>query len=155
MALDHNRRGRLDDDREDEGLDDKEFPQPTGELETLEADSLVLALGQDVDLTLLNEDAGIVIENVVVRVGPDMMTGRPGVFAGGDMAPPNARGHRRRRPRSRRPARCVDAYLRSAPYVARPSTGRRASTGSNAWYYEDAPPGRCGRRSRRCAGSRI
>jgi NADPH-dependent glutamate synthase beta subunit-like oxidoreductase len=26
------------------------FPQPTGEFETLEADSLVLALGQDVDL---------------------------------------------------------------------------------------------------------
>ncbi len=29
-------------------LDDKGFPQPTGELETIEADSLILALGQDV-----------------------------------------------------------------------------------------------------------
>ena len=35
-------------------LDDKGFPQPTGEFETLEADSLVLALGQDVDLSLLD-----------------------------------------------------------------------------------------------------
>ena len=34
-------------------LDEKGFPQPTGEFETLEADSLVLALGQDVDLSLL------------------------------------------------------------------------------------------------------
>ena len=35
-------------------LDAKGFPQPTGEFETLEADSLVLALGQDVDLSLLD-----------------------------------------------------------------------------------------------------
>src|SRR5438105_123847 len=33
-------------------LDAKGFPQPTRELETLAADSLVLALGQDVDLSL-------------------------------------------------------------------------------------------------------
>ncbi|MGO9740971.1 MAG: NAD(P)-binding protein, partial [Roseiarcus sp.] len=68
-------------------LDEKGFPQPTGEFETLEADSLVLALGQDVDLSLLDNCPGIVIENGVVKVGPDMMTGRKGVFAGGDMAP--------------------------------------------------------------------
>ena len=30
-------------------LDDRGFPQPTGEIETLEADSLILALGQDTD----------------------------------------------------------------------------------------------------------
>ena len=34
-------------------LDDKGFPQPTGEFEKLAADSVVLALGQDVDLGLL------------------------------------------------------------------------------------------------------
>jgi NADPH-dependent glutamate synthase beta subunit-like oxidoreductase len=36
-------------------LDDKGFPQPTGEFETLQADSVVLALGQDVDLSLLQQ----------------------------------------------------------------------------------------------------
>jgi NADPH-dependent glutamate synthase beta subunit-like oxidoreductase len=40
-------------------LDDKGFPQPTGEFETLEADSVVLALGQDVDLGLLNGVPGL------------------------------------------------------------------------------------------------
>src|SRR6266542_4470372 len=40
-------------------LDDKGNPQPTGEFETLEADSLVLALGQDVDLSLLENVAGL------------------------------------------------------------------------------------------------
>ena len=39
-------------------LDEKGFPQPTGEFETLEADSLVLALGQDVDLSLLDNAPG-------------------------------------------------------------------------------------------------
>ena len=40
-------------------LDEKGFPQPTGEFETLEANSLVLALGQDVDLSLLDGVPGL------------------------------------------------------------------------------------------------
>ena len=40
-------------------LDEKGFPQPTGEFETLEADSVVLALGQDVDLSLLDGVPGL------------------------------------------------------------------------------------------------
>ncbi len=63
-------------------LDERGFPQPTGEFETLEADLLVLALGQEADLSLLDNASGIVIDKGVVKVGPDMMTGRPGVFAG-------------------------------------------------------------------------
>ena len=43
-------------------LDDKGFPQPTGEFETLEADSLVLALGQDVDLSLLEGVPGLEVD---------------------------------------------------------------------------------------------
>src|SRR5512143_1702511 len=68
-------------------LDEKGFPQPTGEFETLEADSLVLALGQDVDLSLLENVPGLEVSDGVVKVGADMMTGYPGVFAGGDMVP--------------------------------------------------------------------
>ena len=69
-------------------LDATGFPQPTGELEVLESDSLVLALGQDVDLSLLNGVRGLEIKrDGVVGVGPNMMTGYPGIFAGGDMVP--------------------------------------------------------------------
>jgi 2-oxoacid:acceptor oxidoreductase delta subunit (pyruvate/2-ketoisovalerate family) len=119
-------------------LDGTGFPQPTGEFETLEADSLVLALGQDVDLSLLNNAPGIVIENGVVKVGPDMMTGRRGVFAGGDMAPSErtvtvAIGH------GKKAARCVDAYLSGRIYVAPPKHGLAGFDRLNAWYYEDAP----------------
>ncbi len=119
-------------------LDDKGFPQPTGEFETLEADSLVLALGQDVDLSLLNNAPGIAIENGVVKVGPDMMTGRKGVFAGGDMAPSErtvtvAVGH------GKKAARCVDAYLRGEAYAPAAKHGPASFDRLNAWYYEDAP----------------
>ncbi len=68
-------------------LDETGFPQPTGEFETLAADSLVLALGQDVDLSLLDGVPGLEIESGVVKVAPNMMTGHPGIFAGGDMVP--------------------------------------------------------------------
>ncbi len=119
-------------------LDSTGFPQPTGEFETLEADSLVLALGQDVDLSLLEHAPGIVIENGVVKVGPDMMTGRAGVFAGGDMAPSErtvtvAVGH------GKKAARCVDAYLRNEAYVAPQKHALASFDRLNAWYYEDAP----------------
>jgi len=49
-------------------LDEKGFPQPTGEFETLEADSVVLALGQDVDLSLIEGVPGLAVEGGVVQV---------------------------------------------------------------------------------------
>jgi thioredoxin reductase len=108
-------------------LDDKGFPQPTGELETLEADSLVLALGQDVDLTLLDGVPGVVIKDGVVQVAPNMMTGYPGLFAGGDMVPSERTvtvgvGH------GKKAARHIDGWLRACPARSRPSTSSRAST---------------------------
>jgi len=119
-------------------LDDQGFPQPTGEFETLEADSLVLALGQDVDLSLLDHAPGIVIDKGVVKVGANMMTGRPGVFAGGDMAPSErtvtvAVGH------GKKAARHIDAWLRGAVFEPAPKHGPAGADRLNAWYYEDAP----------------
>ncbi|MFO7251287.1 MAG: NAD(P)-binding protein, partial [Actinomycetes bacterium] len=64
-------------------LDESGFPQPTGEFEELDADTVVLALGQEPDLALLEGLPGVEIEKGVVKVGPNMMTGYPGVFAGG------------------------------------------------------------------------
>jgi thioredoxin reductase len=93
-------------------LDEKGNPQPTGELETLKADSLVLALGQDVDLALLEGVPGLVVRDGVVQVDPEtMMTGHAGLFAGGDMVPADrnvtvAIGH------GKKAARHIDAWLR-------------------------------------------
>ena len=119
-------------------LDASGFPQPTGETEVLAADSVVLALGQDADLSLLAGVDGVEVEHGVVRVGPDLMTGAAGIFAGGDMVPDErtvtvAVGH------GRRAAHHVDAWLRgttwSPPPPAPPATADRLNT----WYYADAP----------------
>jgi 2-oxoacid:acceptor oxidoreductase delta subunit (pyruvate/2-ketoisovalerate family) len=119
-------------------LDAKGFPQPTGEFETLEADSLVLALGQDVDLSLLNGVPGLVVKDGVVEVGPNMMTGYPGLFAGGDMVPSErtvtvAVGH------GKKAARNIDAWLAGRTYEAPPKHDIAAFDKLNAWYYADAP----------------
>ena len=56
-------------------LDDKGFPQPTGETEELGADSLIMALGQEADLSLMENADSIEIEDGVVKVNSQMMTG--------------------------------------------------------------------------------
>jgi 2-oxoacid:acceptor oxidoreductase delta subunit (pyruvate/2-ketoisovalerate family) len=119
-------------------LDAKGVPQPTGELETLEADSVVLALGQDVDLSLLDRVPGLVKEDGVVKVGPNMMTGHAGIFAGGDMVPAErtvtvAVGH------GKKAARHIDAWLRGGDYDPGPKHEVADFAKLNPWYYADAP----------------
>src|ERR1017187_319475 len=43
-------------------LNEEGFPEPTGEFEALDADVLVLALGQDTDLSLLEDESDIAIK---------------------------------------------------------------------------------------------
>jgi NADPH-dependent glutamate synthase beta subunit-like oxidoreductase len=119
-------------------LDETGFPQPTGELEELEADSVVLALGQDTDLSLLDGVAGIEVDDGVVQVGPNMMTGHDGVFAGGDMVPDERTvtvgiGH------GKKAARNIDGWLRGEPYEAPPKHELVTFEMLNTWYYADAP----------------
>ena len=49
-------------------LDETGYPQPTGEFETIAGDSLILALGQDTDLSFLERVPGIEICDGVVKV---------------------------------------------------------------------------------------
>jgi 2-oxoacid:acceptor oxidoreductase delta subunit (pyruvate/2-ketoisovalerate family) len=119
-------------------LDEKGFPQPTGEYETLETDSLVLALGQDVDLSLLDGVPGLEITDGVVQVASNMMTGHAGIFAGGDMVPSErtvtvAVGH------GKKAARHIDAWLRGAIYASAEKHELASIDKLNAWYYADAP----------------
>ena len=48
---------------------------------------MVLALGQDVDLSLIEGVPGLTVQDGVVQVNAQMMTGHAGIFAGGDMVP--------------------------------------------------------------------
>jgi NADPH-dependent glutamate synthase beta subunit-like oxidoreductase len=97
-------------------LDGGGRPQPTGRFETLTADAIILALGQETDSGFLRRVPGIAFgPDGTVLVGPDMMTGRAGVFAGGDMVPGERSvtvsvGH------GKRAARHIDAWLRGGEY---------------------------------------
>ena len=118
-------------------------PDPTGELETIDADTLVLAIGQNVDLSVVERAPGVRVVDRVVEVDAHMMTGHPGLFAGGDMVPCErtiavAVGHgaeggaQHRRMAARR--RCA---------TPRPSSRSPASSRST--------PGTTGRPIRRCS----
>lgn len=119
-------------------IDESGRPTPTGEFETLEADTLVLALGQDVDLSFLESVADISIKDGVVEVNAQMMTGYTGLFAGGDMVPSErtvtrAVGH------GKKAAKNIDAWLRGKAHND-PAKHKTADfEGLNTWYYGDAP----------------
>ncbi|HTK67132.1 MAG TPA: NAD(P)-binding protein [Pseudonocardia sp.] len=118
-------------------LDDSGYPRPTGEFEQLPADSLVLAVGQDSDLSAVEGVAGIEIENGAVRVDRSMMTGHPGVFAGGDVVPDQRSvtvgiGH------GLKAAGAIHAWLGAgSPATEEPAAPADFGT-LNTWYYTDA-----------------
>ena len=119
-------------------LDDKGFPQPTGEFEELGADSLIMALGQEADLGLIEKAHDIQIDDGVVQVNNQMMTGLHGVFAGGDMVPSErtvtvAIGH------GKKASRYIDAYLRGTTYTPGAQHADATFDRMTPWYYADAP----------------
>ncbi|MBQ8828680.1 MAG: NAD(P)-binding protein [Burkholderiaceae bacterium] len=119
-------------------LDENGHPQPTGEFETVQADAVVLALGQSVDLGLLDKVSGLNIKNGVVQVDTNMYTGVPGIYAGGDMVPGDrnvtvAIGH------GYKAARAIDAYLKGEELVIPLKKEIASYENLNTWYYADAP----------------
>ena len=118
-------------------LDEHGFPQPTGEFDTLEADSVVLALGQDCDLTLIEDLEGVTIDDGVVQVGDNMMTGYEGVFAAGDMVP-GERTVTAGIGGGKLAARHIDAWLRGSAWTHPPRPDLATFDRLNTWYYSDA-----------------
>ncbi|WP_329282192.1 NAD(P)-binding protein [Streptomyces sp. NBC_01451] len=119
-------------------LDESGFPQTTGEFEELEADTVVLALGQESDLSLLKDVPDLALDHGRVQVADGLMTSHRGIFAGGDMVPADrtvtvAVGH------GKKAARHIDAYLRGTPYEPGVKHAPADFDRLNTWYYADAP----------------
>ncbi|MCP4993609.1 MAG: NAD(P)-binding protein [Gammaproteobacteria bacterium] len=114
-------------------------PEPTGEFETLEADALILAVGQDTDTGFLEKVPGIIFKrDGTVVVGDDMMTGHNGIFAGGDMVPSDrsvtiAVGH------GKKAARFINGYLRNEAYVPEPKHPIIGHDKLRLWFRTHAP----------------
>jgi NADPH-dependent glutamate synthase beta subunit-like oxidoreductase len=115
-------------------------PIPTGEFETLEADSLILALGQDTETDFLKGIDGIEFKSDgTVVVDQAMMTGHAGIFAGGDMVPSErtvtiATGH------GKKAARNIDAWLNQGSYQKPANNQPIPFEKLHVWYRTDAPP---------------
>ncbi len=119
-------------------LDESGFPEPTGRFETVAADTVILALGQETDTGFLRSVPGVEFErDGTVRVSDSLMTGCPGVFAGGDMVPAERTvtvgvGH------GKRAAREIDAWLRGAELKRPPKHPLATFEMLNLWYFGDA-----------------
>ena len=119
-------------------LDESGYPQPTGRFETLAADTVILALGQETDTAFLREVPGVEFDrDGTVRVSSSLMTGVAGIFAGGDMVPAErtvtvAVGH------GKKAARHIDRWLRASAAV-RPAKHDLATFDRlHLWYFGDA-----------------
>lgn len=118
---------------------EKGEPVPTGEYETLEADNLILALGQDTDTAFLRNIQGLgFAKDGALVIGKDMSTGAPGIFAGGDVVPGErsvaiAIGH------GKRAARHIDGWLKEIPYTKPPSPKTASFRHLHRWYRTEAP----------------
>lgn len=114
-------------------------PVPTGQFETLGADCLVLALGQEADTDFLKNVPGLTFKpDGSVIVGQDMTTGCEGVFAGGDMVPGErsvtvAIGH------GKKAARYINGYLEKNLYQPAPKHTVVGYDRLHRWYNTDAP----------------
>ncbi|MBX7432213.1 NAD(P)-binding protein [Mycobacterium sp. Y57] len=119
-------------------LDESGRPRPTGHFETLAADTVIMALGQETESAFMRTLPGVEFErDGSVRVSSSLMTGCPGVFAGGDMVPSERTvtvgvGH------GKKAARHIDAWLRGdhvEPVAKHPVVGFDQL---HLWYFGDA-----------------
>jgi NADPH-dependent glutamate synthase beta subunit-like oxidoreductase len=119
-------------------LDETGFPRPTGRFEELAADTLIVAVGQEADTGFLKSVPEVELTkdgNVVVS--SSMMTGCPGVFAGGDMVPAERTvtvgvGH------GKKAASHIDTWLSGADPAVLPKHEKAAFEGLHLWYFGDA-----------------
>jgi NADPH-dependent glutamate synthase beta subunit-like oxidoreductase len=119
-------------------LDESGYPQPTGRFETLAADTVILALGQETDTAFLHGVPDVEFDpDGTVQVSSALMTGCPGVFAGGDMVPSERTvtvgvGH------GKKAARSIDTWLHGGAAKSRPKHDMATFEMLNLWFFGDA-----------------
>lgn len=119
-------------------LDDAGKPRPTGRFETLAADTVIMAVGQQTEATFMRSLPGVEFDDDGnVRVSETFMTGCPGVFAGGDMVPSERTvtvgvGH------GKKAAHHIDAWLSHTSGERPPKHPIVEFDQLHLWYFGDA-----------------
>jgi NADPH-dependent glutamate synthase beta subunit-like oxidoreductase len=115
-------------------------PVPTGEEVVLEADALILALGQETNNALYANIEGIQSKpDGGIVINTERMSGHPGIFAGGDMMPGELRSATIAIGNGKKAAKYIDAYLNSQVFQkpAKPLTAGYKRL--HMWFKTDAP----------------
>jgi NADPH-dependent glutamate synthase beta subunit-like oxidoreductase len=119
-------------------LDESGRPMPTGQFETLAADTVIMALGQETESAFMRSLPGVEFDDDgSVRVSRTLMTGCPGVFAGGDMVPCERTvtvgvGH------GKKAAHYIDAWLRGVSTQQQSKHPTASFDDLHLWYFGDA-----------------
>ncbi len=118
-------------------LDENGRPQSTGKKEVISADSIILALGQESETDFLSPVPGIEFKSDgTVTVNHQMMTGYPGIFAGGDMIPAEktvtvAMGH------GKKAAKNINTWLSNSEFTPPQKHDVVHLSDLNLWYFKD------------------
>lgn len=116
-------------------LDENGKARGTGQFEKLEADTVILAVGQDADTRFLHDIAGMSFNGDVVNVDTTtLMTDVPGIFAGGDAVPSERTvtvgvGH------GKKAAKQIDAWLNRNPAEQKVKHPVVGFDDLNLWYF--------------------
>ena len=119
-------------------LDETGRPHGTGRFEKLDADTVIMAVGQKPDTGFLHNITGLRFEDDTLQVDPTtLMSDVPGIFAGGDAVPSErtvtiGTGH------GKKAAHNIDKFLISGhltPVVRHPMADFDKL---NLWYFSDA-----------------
>lgn len=112
----------------------------TGEFETIKADALIVAMGQESETDFLKTVEGVSLkEDGTVVINAERMTGYSGIFAGGDMLPGENRSATIAIGHGKKAAKYIDAYLRSETFV-KPEKHQTASYKKlHIWFKTEAP----------------
>lgn len=118
-------------------LDADGRPQPTGEFESLDADAVILALGQQIEADLFKNVSCVAIDDGAVIVDEHFMTPCEGFFAGGDLTPGTrsvtfATGH------GRKAAHHIDAWLNGTQWQKPESPEVITYNDLHLWYHTEA-----------------
>jgi len=112
----------------------------TNELETIDADVLIIANKQASDTTFLKSIADIKVnEDGTVVIDAQRMTGAKGIFAGGDMLPGENRSATISIGHGKKAARYINSFLHNETYIKpdkHPTAGFRKL---HMWYKTEAP----------------
>jgi len=120
-----------------QALDEHGRPHGTGRFEKLTADTVILAVGQESDTGFLRSVSGVQLDGDTVQVDPvTLMTGAPGVFAGGDAVPSERTvtvgvGH------GKKAARSIDAWLSGLEHAPQAKHPLADFGKLNLWYFGD------------------